>query len=184
MERNYKVLKRQTFVRDDCAIVPMRSEDRYKIMKWRNEQLFHLRQSKPLTKSDQDHYFDHVIPKLFSADEPDQLLFSYLYNDSCIGYGGLVHINWVDKNAEISFILETSIRDNDYEYHFSMFLKFIEEIASQELHFHKIFTYAFDVRPEIYPILLSNGFENEARLKEHTYINGVYYDVLIHAKFI
>lgn len=184
MERNYKVLKRQTITENDCAIVPLRSEDRYKIMKWRNEQLFHLRQKKPLTTADQDHYFENVIAKLFLEQAPNQLLFSYLHDESCIGYGGLVHINWVDKNAEISFLLETSITGQEYDYHLSMFLNFIEQIATTELNFHKIYTYAFDIRPEIYPILVNNGFENEARLKEHTFINGVFYDVLIHSKFI
>lgn len=184
MRRIYKVLNKQSISKNDCAIVPLRSEDRYDIMKWRNEQLFHLRQSKPLTITDQDHYFDKVVEKLFAENQPNQLLFSYLHKGSCIGYGGLVHINWLDKNAEISFLLETSIIGKDYDFHLSMFLKFIEEIASQELHFHKIFTYAFDVRPEIYPTLIENGFVQEARLKEHSHVNGVFYDVLIHSKLI
>ena len=29
-------------------------------MKWRNEQLYHLRQLKPLIKSEQDNYFNNV----------------------------------------------------------------------------------------------------------------------------
>ena len=32
------------------SIVPIRMEDRYDIMKWRNEQIYHLRQNKPLPK--------------------------------------------------------------------------------------------------------------------------------------
>ena len=35
-------------------IVPIRYEDRFDIMKWRNEQMYHLRQSKPLTEEDQE----------------------------------------------------------------------------------------------------------------------------------
>jgi cytochrome b involved in lipid metabolism len=34
-------------------------------MKWRNEQMYHLRQSKALTPQEQDYYFENVISKLF-----------------------------------------------------------------------------------------------------------------------
>ena len=97
----YKVLNKQVFTQGEYKLVPIRFEDRWDIMKWRNEQIYHLRQSKPLTKEDQDHYFNNVASKLFEQEQPSQILFSFLRNDICIGYGGLVHINWVDKHAEI-----------------------------------------------------------------------------------
>lgn len=168
---------------DIYSIVPIRMEDRYDIMKWRNEQIFHLRQSEPLTKEKQDNYFDTVVTGLFSQEQPGQLLFSYLKGDECIGYGGLVHINWIDKNAEISFVFNTSIEKELYEFHLSTFLNLIDEVAFTELGLHKIFTYAFDVRPAIYPILENNSFIREAVLKEHCLFNGDFIDVVIHAKF-
>ena len=64
-----------------------------------------------------------------------------------------------------------------------IFLGLIEEVAFSELGFHKLFTYAFDVRPHIYPILEKNGFKREAVLKEHCLFNEVFKDVIIHAKF-
>lgn len=45
-------------------------------MKWRNEQIYHLRQAKPLTKEDQNAYFENVVAKLFEDDHPNQILFS------------------------------------------------------------------------------------------------------------
>ena len=77
-------------------------------MRWRNEQMYHLRQSKPLTEADQDRYFDEVVSQLFDQEQPEQILFSFLEGEKCIGYGGLVHINWGDRNAEVSFIMDTS----------------------------------------------------------------------------
>ena len=96
---SYKALSQQIFTSGDYKWVPIRFEDRFDIMKWRNDQMYHLRQAQLLTKQDQDHYFKTVVASLFDQEKPTQILFSYLENDVCIGYGGLVHINWVDKNA-------------------------------------------------------------------------------------
>ncbi len=184
MGKNYKALKKQEFAKGNHRIIPIRMEDRYAIMQWRNEQIYHLRQNKILSKEDQDNYFNTVVTGLFSQELPGQILFSYLEGDTCIGYGGLVHINWIDKNAEISFITNTAIEKEQYVFHMSTFLDLLEEVACNELAFHKIFTYAFDVRPHIYPILEKNGFKREAVLKEHCLFNGDFIDVIIHSKFL
>ena len=52
--------------------------------------------------------------------------------------------------------------------------------AFRELGFHKIYTYAFDLRPRLYTALEKAGFKEEARLKEHCKVDGYYTDVLIH----
>ena len=158
-------------------------EDRHNIRKWRNEQIFHLRQNKLLTEADQDIYFKTVVKSLFSEEQPKQVLFSYLENNKCIGYGGLVHINWIDKNAEISFLTKTNVKGKDYELHMLSFMTLLEQVAFKELKFHKLFTYSFDVRPEIYDILEKSGFFKEATLKEHSFFDGKFIDVIIHAKF-
>ena len=58
---SYKVLKNQTFVDGSFSIAPIRFEDSMAIMQWRNEQLYHLRQQKPLTIEDQNNYFNTVV---------------------------------------------------------------------------------------------------------------------------
>tara|TARA_B110000259_G_C13704443_1_gene277772 strand:- start:37 stop:270 length:234 start_codon:yes stop_codon:yes gene_type:complete len=63
---NYKVLFKQKFCFDDYSIVPIRHEDRFEIMTWRNEQIYHLRQEKLLTKEIQNEYFDKVISTFFN----------------------------------------------------------------------------------------------------------------------
>ena len=47
--QSYKVLNNQVFKSGVFSIVPIRFEDRIDIMKWRNEQIYHLRQDIPLT---------------------------------------------------------------------------------------------------------------------------------------
>jgi len=179
---SYKALNKQTFSTGKYSIVPLRMEDRYAIMKWRNEQIYHLRQHKRLTREDQDKYFETTVASLFKKDQPDQMLFSYLENDICIGYGGLVHINWIDKNAEISFIMNTELENDSFLKHWSIFLELIEDVAFEELNFHKIFTYAFDLRSHLYEALKKAMFKEEARLKEHCLFDNEYKDVVIHSK--
>ncbi len=178
----YKALNKQEFSNGNFSIVPIRYEDRFAIMKWRNEQLYHLRQKQPLSADDQDNYFNKVVSKIFDADLPNQFLFSYLENGICIGYGGLVHINWTDKNAEISFIMDTELEKENFQKHWCNFLKLIEQVAFDELKFHKIFTYAFDLRPHLYNALQESDFEESAKLKEHCFFDGKYIDVVIHSK--
>lgn len=180
---NYKCLKRQVFSYGEYSIVPLRYEDRFTIMKWRNEQIYHLRQSSPLTEEDQQRYFDNVVAQLFDKPKPDQILFSYLKNGCCVGYGGLVHINWVDKNAEISFIMDTNLEKEHFAEHWSNYLTMLKELSFSELNLHKIYTYAFDLRPHLYSMLEVNGLVREATLKDHCFFEGEYKDVVIHSIF-
>ncbi len=178
----YKVLNKQIFTSGRYSLAPIRFENRYDIMKWRNEQMYHLRQSKLLTKEDQDAYFENVVAKLFQQEQPNQLLFSFLEDDICIGYGGLVHINWSDENAEISFIMNTELEKEFFSFLWQFFLKLIEKVAFEELLLHKIFTYAYDLRPKLYEVIESLGYYREARLKEHCLFQGKFIDVVIHSK--
>ena len=180
--RNYKCLSVSKFESNGFHIESLRNDDMYEIMNIRNQQIYHLRQNEPLTKEKQEHYFATVVAGLFEQEKPNQLLFSFFENGNFIGYGGLVHINWVDKNAEISFVMKTELEKDNFAKYWSNYLKLIEKLAFEELNFHKIFTYAFDVRPHLYPVLESCGFKEEARLKEHCLFDGQFLDVVYHAK--
>jgi len=179
----YKKLKKQVFTSGYYSLVPIRQEDRLDIMKWRNEQMYHLRQAEKLTEQSQNGYFKNVVSKLFEQEKPSQLLFSFLKNNECIGYGGLVHINWIDKNAEVSFIMNTAHEKENFENYWNIYLELIEKVAFEDLNFHKMFTYAFDIRPHLYPVLEYSGFIQETTLKEHCFFENNFLDVLIHSKW-
>ena len=178
----YKCLDRQVYSCGDYSLAPIRYEDRYSIMNWRNEQIYHLRQKNKITKLEQDSYFQTVINPLFENPYPDQILFSYLYNKNCVGYGGLVHINYEDKNSELSFIIDTNMEKEGFEYHWGIFLELIEQVAFYELGLYKIFTYAYDLRPRLYDILEKKGYKREATLLDHLYYNNEYFNIIIHTK--
>lgn len=177
----YICLKQQKFSLGVYSLVPLRYDDRFDIMKWRNEQIYHLRQARPLTEDDQQRYFDNVVARMYDNPKPDQILFSYLEKGNCIGYGGLVHINWIDQNAEISFIMDTQLEKEHFAEHWGNYLTMLKEVAFSDLNIHKIYTYAFDLRPHLYTMLEANGFVREATLKGHCCFEGKYKDVVIHS---
>jgi RimJ/RimL family protein N-acetyltransferase len=182
VSKNYFALKNQVFSNDSFSLIPIRFEDKLKIMEWRNEQIYHLRQAKLLTEEDQNNYFENVVAKLFEQEQPNQILFSLLENGECIGYGGLVHINWTDKSAEVSFIMMTSLELIRFDEIWIEYLYLLEQIAFKDLKFSKIFTYAFDLRPRIYKVLELVGFLREMVLKDKVLFEGKYIDVIIHSK--
>lgn len=180
--RKYRCLNQNIFEQEAYKIIPLRDEDKYKIMQWRNEQIDILRQKQPLTKIQQEQYFATVVAKLFDEEQPNQILFSYLKNDELIGYGGLVHIDWESRNAEISFLLETekSTDKKMFVFHWRTFLKLLKKVAIKTLYFKKIYTYAYDIRPQLYVALKEEGFFEAKRIKNAVMINNSPKDVLIH----
>lgn len=179
----YKCLKKNNYSFNNFKVIPIRYTDRLQIMKWRNEQLYHLRQKSPLTIEDQNDYFEKTISKIFSHANPNQVLFSFLKDQELVGYGGLVHIDWIDKRAEVSFLMKTSSEKDFFEVYWKIFLEIIDKIAFEELKFNKLFIYTYNLRPHLYPVLIESGYENEARLKRHIFFNNTYHDVLIYSKF-
>ena len=180
--KSYKCLNNSTINNGKYKITPIRFEDRLDIMKWRNEQIYHLRQKEKLNKETQNIYFKITVNKLFNEKKPDQILFSYLENDKCIGYGGIVHINWVDKIGEISFIINTELESKYFEFHWKTYLNLIERIAFEDLKFEKIYAYAFDLRKNLYPILESKKYYLKNRIKNKLKLNNKWYDALIYCK--
>lgn len=178
----YKVLTQQSYKNGEFEIVPIRHEDRFEILKWRNEQIYHLRQNEPLTVEKQDTYFNTTITSIFNEEEPNQILFSFLEGDECIGYGGLVHINWIDKNAEVSFVMNTELEKEGFSKNWSEYLYLIEKVAFNDLIFRKLYVYAFDLRPHLYSALEGNSYFLDARLKEHCFFNDEFKDVVIYSK--
>jgi RimJ/RimL family protein N-acetyltransferase len=186
MLQNYKCLTEREFVFERYKLIPIRFEDRHLIREWRNQQIEILRQKEPLTVEKQDSYFEQVVAKLFQHERPTQLLFSFLEDEKFIGYGGLVHIDWESRNAEVSFLTNTerTVDTEQFVSDWTIFLRILKRVASQELDFIKIYTYAFDTRPLLYKALENSSFVQEARLKIHVLVKEKRVDVLIHSCFL
>ena len=169
---------------EDILITPIKFEDRIPLRKWRNEQIFHLRQQGLISEEHQDKYFKQVVFPLFHQEHPSQLLFSIYLNGLLVGYGGLVHTNWIDRYTELSFLTKTEILENDHnEYNriFSIFISTMKNIVFEHLKFNRIFTETYSLRTEHIKILESNGFLYEGSQRKKILINGEYYDSLFHS---
>ncbi|MBN1820929.1 MAG: GNAT family N-acetyltransferase [Prolixibacteraceae bacterium] len=166
----------------DYSLVPLLEQDIFLIKEWRNDQIDVLRQKQKLSNKEQSHFFRNVVMPSFSEPEPKLMLFSFLYKNRCIGYGGLTNIDWQAQRAELSFLLETSRACNSsvYRNEFSIFLNLIKKAAFQGLQLNRIFTETYDIRPLHIDILEKNGFNSEGRMRGHVRVNGQFTDSIIH----
>lgn len=180
--QQYTCLARQHQAFEQYSVVPLRPDDILAIKDWRNAQLEILRQDKPLTDEEQHHYYQHVVVPTYSQQHPEMVLFSFLHDNRLIGYGGLVHINWQARRAEVSFLVEPSRRKqpSTYQNDFHAFFTIIKTIAFDQLRLHRLTTETFSFRYRTIQLLEQQGFTREGRLRQHVYHEGGYVDSLVH----
>ena len=181
---NYRQLSDNEYSYGAYRIIPIRESDMEPIRVWRNEQMDVLRQSRQLTEEDQRRYYSETVRESFEQPFPRIMLFSYLLEGHLIGYGGLTNIDWQNKRAEISYLLETA-RNNEangqqYVSDFSGFLRLMKLVAFEHLAFNRVFTETYDIRPLHISVLENNGFVLEGRMRQHVHIQGKFMDSLIH----
>ena len=180
---SYLALKNNVFTKGKYKIVPIRVQDMESIRIWRNIQMDVLRQKKEITFKDQINYFNNTIKPLFKSVQPEQLLFSFLKESQLIGYGGLVHISWADKRAEISFLVDSkrSEKNTIYGEDFQIFIELIKELCFDEMNFNRLFTETYAFRTFHISILERAGLIKEGRLRQHIYEKNKFYDSIFHS---
>ncbi|WP_310391672.1 GNAT family protein [Hymenobacter sp.] len=166
-------------------LVPIRYDDREPIRAWRNAQLEVLRQAEPLTAAQQDAYFQRVVLPLFAQEHPDQLLFSLLHHGELVAYGGLVHISWPDRRAEVSFLADPAraAEAATYRADFLTYLRLLGRVAFEDLRLRRLVTETYDIRPAHVAIMEEAGFRFEGRLRQHVRLtSGIFADSLLHGQ--
>ena len=156
-------------------------EDSECIRKWRNEQITALRQNAPLSKTAQEKYFREIVNPQFDQKQPDQILLRFTNENQLIGYGGLVHLNWTDKRAEASFLLETErAKDQElYQSECKIFMNLLKICAFTVLGLNKISTEAYAHREFHVNALEQAGFTREGVLREQVKVDGHWVDSII-----
>ena len=179
--KGYKILAGKHLSKGSYSIESIRLEDALPVMKWRNAQLHALRQKEPLTETSQRVYFETVVNPQLSLPRPGQILVRFAYEKKLIGYGGLVHIDWNHRRAEVSFLLETERADNSdqYETDFTNFLALLKELSFTHLNFHKITTESFSHRKKHVEIIENCGFKRDGVLRDQVKVEGCWVDAVI-----
>ena len=181
-KEKYSFLKFNDYSFENYTLLPLRYEDISKIKKWRNDQISVLRQNKILTDADQENYYQELVEKSFFNPKPNEILFSFLLDDTCIGYGGMVYADWDKKTAEISFITETkrSNLNEIYQNDFTAFTTILFRISFSELLFNKLTTETYGIRTNTLRILDQLGFQLKKIDKKKILINNEMCDSFHH----
>jgi len=182
IKEKYSFLKHKSYSHKKYTIIPLRNEDIFHIKKWRNEQINILRQAKIITDAQQKIFFQNLTQNSFYVEKPQEILFSFLYDDVCIGYGGLVYIDWDEGLAEISFINETkrAIDNTLYYDDFTNFISLLFEISFSELKFNKLTTETYGIRKNTLKILPELGFKLKNVKEDCILIGDKKYDSFFH----
>ena len=162
-------------------LTSIKIEDAETIMRWRNEQISALRQSAPLTTSEQKNYFDNVVKPSLSKKQPELILLRFSFENTLIGYGGLVHIDWTNQHSEVSFLLDTERGKDTFQYgrDCSVFLNLLMRCAFDTLDLNKIYTYSYSHRSFHVNAVEASGFKRDGVLREDTKVDGEWVDAII-----
>ncbi len=180
----YKCLSEQEYKLNEFSLSPINLDNLKKIRIWRNSQLDVLRQKEVISEEMQILYFNNQILPNYKESNPKQLLFGFYKNEILIGYGGLVHISWEDKRAEISFLLDSifTIDSNEHDSLFGFYLQLIQRVGFENLKFNKLHTEVYSFRSHHIAILEKNNFMKEGILRQHILIDNIYHDSVLHSK--
>ena len=180
-KEGYAILDSGIWRDSDYNISSIHMEDAESIRLWRNDQMDALRQCKKISEIEQREYFEKNVVSEFNSKAPKQVLFRFCMQNSLIGYGGLVHLNWENKRGEVSFLLETSRTSNVSKYcdEFAIFLSLLKFVAFEHLHLHKLSTEAYAHRIHHVDTIEKTGFTRDGILRDQTSIGGKWVDAII-----
>lgn len=178
----YRAMSQERFIADNLVLRAVEPGDIEAIRIWRNSQMDILRQATEIAPEEQALYFSTQVwpekPKL----QPAQVLFAIERGGNLIGYGGLVHISWVYKRAEVSFLLDPGLdgQPDERSSIFSLFLKLLKRFAFEKLGLERLTTETYVLRPWVTSVLEQNGFIFEGRLRKHVVVQGRRTDAVLH----
>lgn len=160
-------------------IAAVKPEEIERIRVMRNSQIDFLRQLEPIDMEEQKAYFRTEIWPSFSLEHPKQILVSLFYGQEWIGYGGLVHIDWKEKIAEVSFLFEP-LRSAYYQEDLLHYLALIKQMAFDDLKLSALTTETYIFRTEVRELLEKSGFRLEKVLKRRAFKRNQWQDSWLH----
>lgn len=163
-------------------LCPMKKEYLPLLKQWRNTQMKVLRQTRPLTDSDQKRWFnamrhdaDQAIFAILEAGETGALNF--------IGYCGITNIDRVNRRGELSFLVNPSRTRNKkvYKEDFLSSLCMLCQCGFEKLNLHKLYAETYIFRRYHIKILECFGLRREGVLREHKLVAGRWRGSIVHS---
>ena len=175
-------MPRARVAQGDFSLDAVQPADIESIRQWRNAQIDILRQSAPISMAQQVEYYASCIWPTMAEAHPGNILLAYRRKGELIGYGGLVHVAWQHRRAEVSFLLEPRLANvpESYAEHFSRFLRLLKEVAFDDLGIERLFTETYAFRAAHMAVLEGEGFRREGELRGHVIVDGVHVDSILH----
>ena len=164
------------------AVEAVRPSDIESIRRWRNAQLRVLRQSARISPSEQAAYYRKNVWPDMRSRKPLNILLRYLDKRGLVGYGGLVHIAWEHRRAEVSFLLRTDLANTPDECsrYFPGFLDLVKALAFADLGLNRLHTETYAIRKRHIAALEQAGFRREGILRKHIWIDNKPIDSMVH----
>lgn len=161
-------------IEDNLSLRPIHREDKNTFLKWHNDA--ELRKMIGGLVPFSEAEFIEVC-QMKERTNPPNIWFAICVDGRVIGISGLHKIKYLQRNAEVSiFIGEKSFRNRGIA---TKTMKMLEDYAFGCLQMHRIYAYVFaDNEPSV---LFFNkcGWAKEGILKDASYWNGQYRDVLL-----
>jgi carbamoyl-phosphate synthase large subunit len=181
-DSGYRAMPRPRLGDDALSLRAIHERDIEAVRLWRNAQMDVLRQSEPISPDAQVRYFAEKVWPEKALREPMQILLAIECKGVLIGYGGLVHISWPYRRAEISFLLKPKLEQDDFSLVpiFTRYLLLIQELAFQDLGLHRLTTETYEHRTNHIKAMEAAGHRHEGTLREHVLIDGQPTDALVH----
>jgi RimJ/RimL family protein N-acetyltransferase len=177
----YKIFGPKPLTQGRYSISSIQLEDAEEIRCWRNEQMSALRQSMLLSKEEQLAYFENVLKSELNQTHPKQVLVRFCLSGKLIGYGGIVHLDWVNLRGEVSFLLATERTSNpkSYSEELHLFFTLIKRLGFGVLGLNKLTTEAYAHRAFHVQAIEDAGFYREGILRQHVKIEGKWIDAVL-----
>lgn len=160
---------------DRIDLRPSDSDHKHLYVKWMNipEARTFAHNAFPITKESIDQWFE---PQEDQTPEFISFEMWHKEDEKPIGFVGLNHINWVNRNANVF------IRIGEIEYwrkgYATEAAQMVIDYAFQELDLHKIFAGVHTPNIASWKVAEDKiGLIKEAVLKDDVYVNGEYHDV-------
>ena len=178
----YRCMPKPRLEQDGLAIRSIQPDHIEPIRQWRNAQIEFLRQTKPIEPEEQIRYFERNVWPDMARPDPANILLAIEEDGALVGYGGLVHVAWEHRRAEVSFLMDPAraTGGSAYRRYFLGFLKLLQQLAFEDLGFNRIFAETYAVRTEHMAILEEAGFRREGVMRDHVVIGGRPMDSILH----